>query len=151
MNFDLEDGKAPVSFSLRADDAERFMDFMAECQQIKESKDSNKRMFLAAAADLAAIHDALGLDPDDAAGAGPILEAVEELKKEAARYRWLAERFTGFDADWMADEENGEPGKFVLVFNAPEGFRVGRDIGPCIDEWLSSDRPSSETGEKTNG
>lgn len=31
MNFDLEDGLPPVSFSLNANDAERFVAFMAEC------------------------------------------------------------------------------------------------------------------------
>lgn len=67
---------------------------------------------------------------------------AKENDRDAKRYRWLAERFTGFDADWMADEENGDPGKFVLVFNAPDGFRVGRDIGPCIDEWLARDGSS---------
>ncbi len=36
MNFDLEDGFPPVSFSLKPEDCQRFMDFMAECQQIKE-------------------------------------------------------------------------------------------------------------------
>ena len=36
MNFDLEDGFPPVSFSLKPEDCKRFMDFMAECQQIKE-------------------------------------------------------------------------------------------------------------------
>lgn len=39
-----------------------------------------KRMFEAAMLDLAAIHDALGLDPEDAAGAEPIIAAIEELK-----------------------------------------------------------------------
>lgn len=37
MNFDLEDGLPPVSFTLKTDDAERFMDFMAECQAAKNS------------------------------------------------------------------------------------------------------------------
>jgi hypothetical protein len=37
FNIDLEDGKKPVSFSLSSSDAKRFMDFMAETQQIKES------------------------------------------------------------------------------------------------------------------
>jgi hypothetical protein len=32
MNFDLEDGKPPVSFALGSDDAERFVAFMAECE-----------------------------------------------------------------------------------------------------------------------
>jgi len=36
MNFDLEDGLPPVSFTLKPQDAERFMAFMDECQAIKE-------------------------------------------------------------------------------------------------------------------
>ena len=35
MNFDLEDGKPPVSFSIRADDCERFAAFMAECEALR--------------------------------------------------------------------------------------------------------------------
>lgn len=31
MNFDLEDGLPPISFSLKTDDAKRFIDFMADC------------------------------------------------------------------------------------------------------------------------
>jgi hypothetical protein len=38
MNFDLEDGLPPVSFSLKSDDCDRFMAFMAECQAIKEAQ-----------------------------------------------------------------------------------------------------------------
>lgn len=37
MNFDLEDGLPPVSFSLKTVDCDRFMKFMAECQAIKDS------------------------------------------------------------------------------------------------------------------
>lgn len=37
-------------------------------------------MFHMAARDLAAIHDALGLDPADAAGAAPIIVAIQKLK-----------------------------------------------------------------------
>lgn len=37
MNFDLEDGLPPISFTLRNDEVTRFMDFLAECQAIKES------------------------------------------------------------------------------------------------------------------
>ena len=32
MSFDLEDGHAPVGFSLKREDADRFMAFMRECQ-----------------------------------------------------------------------------------------------------------------------
>lgn len=38
FNFDPQDGKPPVGFSLKADDAERFMTFMAECQELKERR-----------------------------------------------------------------------------------------------------------------
>lgn len=31
MNFDLEDGKPPVSFTLKPDDCARFVAFMKEC------------------------------------------------------------------------------------------------------------------------
>jgi hypothetical protein len=33
MNFDLEDGKPPVTFTLREADTVRFMAFMAECDR----------------------------------------------------------------------------------------------------------------------
>lgn len=36
MNFDLLDGKPPVGFSLKPEDAERFMAFMQECQDAKK-------------------------------------------------------------------------------------------------------------------
>ncbi len=41
---------------------------------------SYKRMFKSAAHALALINAALGIDPDDAGGAGPILDAIEKLK-----------------------------------------------------------------------
>ncbi|WP_176079361.1 hypothetical protein [Paraburkholderia tropica] len=44
---------------------------------------SMTRMFHAACADLGAINEALGLDPDDG-GAEPIIEAIEELKAQIA-------------------------------------------------------------------
>lgn len=37
MNFDLEDGKPPVSFSIRADDCARFVAFMAECEALRKA------------------------------------------------------------------------------------------------------------------
>ena len=40
MNFDLQDGKAPIGFNLKPDDCERFMEFLAECQALKESSGS---------------------------------------------------------------------------------------------------------------
>lgn len=41
---------------------------------------SYKRMFKSAAHAIALINAALGIDPDDAGGAGPILDAIEKLK-----------------------------------------------------------------------
>lgn len=36
MNFDLLDGKPSVGFSLKPEDAERFMSFMRECEAAKK-------------------------------------------------------------------------------------------------------------------
>jgi hypothetical protein len=46
----------------------------------REELDSVNRMLLDACSDLGAIHEALGLDHEEAGGAAPILEAIEELK-----------------------------------------------------------------------
>jgi len=37
FNFDLEDGKPPVSFTLNSNDTERFITFMAECNEHKKA------------------------------------------------------------------------------------------------------------------
>lgn len=38
MNFDLEDGKPPVTFTLKESDTVRFMAFMAECDRALEGR-----------------------------------------------------------------------------------------------------------------
>lgn len=53
-----------------------------EPASVNEELEATKRMFHAACADLGAINEALGLDPDDG-GAEPILDAIEELKAAA--------------------------------------------------------------------
>lgn len=45
-----------------------------------EELNSANRMLLDACSDLGAIHEALGLDHDEAGGAAPILDAIEALK-----------------------------------------------------------------------
>lgn len=45
MNFDLEDGKAPVSFTLKPEDAERFMAFMNECNKAVKDMEAVYDMF----------------------------------------------------------------------------------------------------------
>jgi hypothetical protein len=46
----------------------------------REELNSVNQMLLDACCDLGAIHEALGLDHEEAGGAAPILEAIEELK-----------------------------------------------------------------------
>jgi hypothetical protein len=41
MNFDLEDGKKPVSFSLNGEDCQRMVDFMKECQDAKNQAEED--------------------------------------------------------------------------------------------------------------
>lgn len=60
-------------------------DHIADARKLVEQPDeraSMTRMFHAACADLGAINEALGLDPDDG-GAEPIIDAIEELKARA--------------------------------------------------------------------
>lgn len=56
-------------------------------QQVEPSDEaaSYKRMFEDAVRSLAAIDEALGIDPDESGGAAPILEAIAALKKQAAQ------------------------------------------------------------------
>ncbi len=63
---------------------------------------------------------------------------------DAENFRWLAERFTGFDMDWGGDPDVDEPGKYVLVFNAPDDFRVSADIGKSINEYRLATQDSGK-------
>lgn len=68
-----------------------------------------------------------------------------EVTVDAARYRWLKERFTGYDFYWGGtppyDEEKG---KCVIVFECGENFNAGRDFEKAIDAALAA--PQTETG-----
>jgi hypothetical protein len=64
---------------------------------------SMTRMFQAACADLGAINEALGLDPDDG-GAAPILDAIAELKSE--RDKWVD---AGYAASANASQADAAP------------------------------------------
>jgi hypothetical protein len=68
----------------------------------------------------------------------------EGLRKDAERYRWLVERFTGYDFDWMPSEPDADDGKSVVVFDVGREFRGGRDITAAIDAALSKHK----AGEK---
>lgn len=61
--------------------------------------------------------------------------------QDAERYRWLAERFAGYDFYWGgtpdADTEEGK-GRIVIVFECGEQFRGGRDFASAIDAAILS-------------
>lgn len=44
MNFDLEDGKPPVSFVLKPEDCARFVAFMRECDEGKKNAERYRRL-----------------------------------------------------------------------------------------------------------
>lgn len=67
------------------------------------------------------------------------LEAQADAR-DAERYRWLRERFTGYDFDWMSSEPDADDGKSVAVFNVGRDFRGGRDITAAIDAALANQK-----------
>jgi hypothetical protein len=56
--------------------------------------------------------------------------------RDAARYRWLRERYTGFDFDWMADSD-GANGKQVICFEMTPGMKISRDIDASLDAEIA--------------
>jgi hypothetical protein len=54
---------------------------IAALSRSQDELESHKSMLGEACHDLGLIHEALGLDPDEAGGAAPILQAIEELKR----------------------------------------------------------------------
>lgn len=78
-------------------------------------------------------------DADFIAGCNPA--AVLELIAEVERYRWLKERFTGYDFYWGGtppyDEEKG---KCVIVFECGEGFNAGREFEAGIDAAIEKEK-----------
>lgn len=60
-------------------------------------------------------------------------EAYERAAKDAERYRWLHERFIGYDFDWMPSEESAGDGKSVICFNVGRTFRGSADLTASLD------------------
>jgi hypothetical protein len=81
---------------------------------LTEELASMTRMFHAACADLGAINEALGLDPDDG-GAEPILDAIAELKTE--RDKWV-------DANFSASASSPTPSAQEEAVRVPEGYAL---------------------------
>ena len=80
----------------------------------------------------------------DLTGAAPIARQAQPTDRDAAdaaRYRWLLERFTGYDFHWMGDpmaERDADKGKCVIVFECGQEFNAGRDVQAGIDAALKS-------------
>ena len=76
--------------------------------------------------------------------AAPIARQAQPTDRDAAdaaRYRWLLERFTGYDFHWMGDpmaERDADKGKCVIVFECGQEFNAGRDVQAGIDAALKS-------------
>jgi hypothetical protein len=59
---------------------------------------------------------------------------INSLKKDADRYKWLLERFTGYDFFWNPEhDDDSDSGKYVAVFNVGSGFNGSKDISIAID------------------
>lgn len=92
----------------------------------------------------AALHDA-GTVPelkdrirDLQAQAGQVA-VPDDLARDAARFRWLEERFTGFDFYWMGTppyEAEEDKGKCVIVFECGQDFEAGRHFQREIDKKI---------------
>lgn len=85
------------------------------------------------------------------APAAPIEEGKAKHEPvDAARFRWLSERFTGYDFYWGgkpdADTEEGE-GKCVILFECGMGFKGGRDFAAGIDAALAGAVDADKGGE----
>ncbi|MDM8358815.1 hypothetical protein, partial [Pandoraea communis] len=70
-----------------------------------------------------------------------------EDKRDAERYRWLVERFVGYDFDWMPSEPDAADGASVAVFEIGREFRGSRDITASIDDHRAANQAANKGGE----
>lgn len=66
------------------------------------------------------------------------LEALEALAADARRWRTMRERYVGADFQW------GDPKRCVMVFDLPNGVRVGADPDAIADALAVSAPPQEE-------
>ncbi|WP_217039037.1 hypothetical protein [Burkholderia multivorans] len=74
------------------------------------------------------------------------VEASAEDKRDAERYRWMAEHFLGADFEWGRSED-GYGGIPALVIEIPETAKVWGCLDLTIDDQLSR-APASEGEQK---
>ncbi len=79
INFDLEDGKKPVSFTLTGEDSDRFMAFMAECDKYKADLNA-----LAGLIAEAAIRSGIGR-PGDSINGLQLVALLDEMVEQIQR------------------------------------------------------------------
>ncbi|MBU9142341.1 hypothetical protein KTD26_07375 [Burkholderia multivorans] len=72
------------------------------------------------------------------------LEAAAADKRDAERYRWMAEHFLGADFEWGRGED-GYGGIPALVIEIPETAKVWGCLDLTIDDQLSRAPASDET------
>lgn len=82
------------------------------------------------------------LNADGEPDVGNVHANIRAMKKDAERYRWLNERYIGFDFGWSADE-NGDNGKQVLCFEMDNGMRISADIDASIDAQIAASEPKN--------
>ena len=63
-----------------------------------------------------------------------LAKELHELRKDAERCRWLAERMLAADFDYGGD------GTLALVFEMPEGFRASADFRDTIDSAMRTEQ-----------
>lgn len=56
---------------------------------------------------------------------------IDEMQRDAARYRWLKTRLMGADLDWAGS------GSLVIVFKMPSGSSVSENCDQTIDAAMS--------------
>lgn len=59
-----------------------------------------------------------------------LIELARELDKEAARYRWLRDRY------YASDFSYGSPPEFVICFRMPDDARVSANLDATLDEAM---------------
>jgi hypothetical protein len=63
-------------------------------------------------------------------------QAIEQIGKDAARYRWLKARL------YAADFAYGEPAVCALIFEAPDDILVSADLDETIDAAITAPNES---------
>lgn len=126
FNFDLEDGKQPVTFSLKPEDAARFMNFMAQCNG--DQQDAARYRYLRRTT--TAVRNSKG-------------ERVEVTPEITAAYRAYVDE--SVDADFSGrpirrrDTHPFIESEFHGLVDFAAGFQAARTAGVTVPDASASD------------